>query len=242
MDQRNNESDPVQFIHKLTIINIIYIYVYIYIYYTQVAEIDDLRDQLGKKNAKIKKYKAQIEQLQLSINIYANDRNERKPINIKQIHNIEEIKLNEDNINNINKYNDELWELKKKKVRELDVAKHVVTDFKYGVISALNSIKDEVIKKDIKLRSLHSRLNSSYQEKTKLQKDRDRVIKQKEQEIKSLRSKNNEIKSEVARVKQSVGKIERDAALAKDQIAKKVEKLENDKKALQQKLERQVFV
>ena len=37
-------------------------------------------------------------------------------------------------------------------------------------------------------------------------------------------------------------KIEREAELAKEQIAKKVEKLENDKKALQQRLERQVFI
>lgn len=187
----------------------------------------------------LKQKEVTIEQLQLRVNQLSHRKDENDSNDTINTALSEERKDND--IDTISSYNDKYWKLKIDTVRKDDLKTNELNDFKARMISILKSYKDDIDKKESKIRSLHGRINSLNQEKSKLEREKARSIKQKESEIKSLRSKNNEARAEITRVKQSVSKIESAASMEKDQIARKVEKLENDKKKLSEQLEREVF-
>ena len=117
------------------------------------------------------------------------------------------------------------------------LTKKEVNAFKRMIISNLRSLRSDYSKK---IQKLQSAVNAANMERKKLTISRDKMLKQKENENKALRQKNNESRTEYTRMKQSVDKIKRDNAFEKEQIIKKVEKLEGDKKSLNAKLEKQV--
>merc|ERR1712045_734297 len=107
------------------------------------------------------------------------------------------------------------------------------------IISNLQSLRNDYAKQQSKIQRLQSAVNAAKMEQRKIAIARDKMLKQKENENKALKTKNNEARSEYTRIKQSVDKIKRDHALEKEQIFKKVSKLEVDKKALSVKLEKE---
>merc|ERR1712157_227139 len=113
-------------------------------------------------------------------------------------------------------------------VNNYDKKMKEIAKFKSDIISYLNEIKIDCMKRETKIKKLQNAMNVATQEKKKILKDKDKVIKQKENENKTLRTKTNESRAEIARCKQSVDKIKRE------------NELENDKKSLSEKLAKQI--
>merc|ERR1712228_917231 len=105
--------------------------------------------------------------------------------------------------------------------------------FKKSILSSLHSLRSEYVKQ------VGVQQNKIRNERKKMMVARDKMLKQKENENKALRAKNNESRTEYTQIKQSVDKIKRENALEKEQIVKRMEKLEEDKEALTKNLEKQ---
>ena len=115
-------------------------------YIFQLTEIDELRERLQTKDGLLKQYEAQIEQLQLSINRYRNDRKDRDRTSINTIQS-EESK-GDDNDNTLN---DKYWKFKIESVRKSDLERNELNEFKAMIISQLQPMRDEFDKKESRI-------------------------------------------------------------------------------------------
>jgi len=119
-----------------------------------------------------------------------------------------------------------------------DAHRSEVSSFKSAVTSSLLRIRSDCDEQQQLVRRLQRDVNSAVQDKKKQRAQRDKQIRAKDNEIKAMKSKYNETRSELTRSKQSVDKVRDEAKLKVEALLRKVEKLEHDKAALAQKVQR----